>query len=421
MAAHPGSEMLRPKISTEATAQSLRDGCTILEPGEPGWDAARRAFDLAVDQRPALVGLPLDESDVVAAMRVVRERGLRVVAQSQGHGAANAAPLDDALLLRTAALAGVEIDARAHRARIKAGARWADVVDRASLSGLAPAAGFARAAGVVGDVLAGSMGWLARKHGLASRGVLGVELVTADGERARVDGDAELPAGSVVTAVEIALHPADDLYAGALFFSLDRAGEVMHAWNEWTATAPAELTSVARMMRFADRDDVPELVRGRAFAIVEAAHLGTADEAEDALAPLRALRPELDTFSPVPPSALGHLHMEPEHPEARLADDGLVGELPAQAIDDLLAVAGPASQSPLATVELRHASGALETLQRGFFTHAAGLPADAASAAAIEAQLALVAAALAPYGAVSLGRGLSPARMRSSSAVGSAR
>jgi len=131
-------------------------------------------------------------------------------------------------------------------------------------------------------------------------------------------------------------------------------------------------------------------------------HLGT-DAA--LLEPLRALRPELDTCSFVPPSALGHLHMDFEHPEARLADDGLVGELPAAAIDDLLAVAGvggPKSQSPLTTVELRHASGALETLERGFFTHAAGTPTDAASAAAIEAQLALVAGALAPYGAVTL-------------------
>jgi hypothetical protein len=76
-------------------------------------------------------------------------------------------------------------------------------------------------------------------------------------------------------------------------------------------------------MRFPDRGDVPELVRGRAFTIVEAAHLGPQDEAAELLAPLRALRPELDTFSAVPPSALGHLHMEPEHPEARLADDGL--------------------------------------------------------------------------------------------------
>jgi FAD/FMN-containing dehydrogenase len=386
----------------EATAPSLREGCTILEPGDLGWDAARRAFDLAVDQRPALIALPLDERDVAAAVRVARDRGLRVVAQAEGHGAANASPLGDAMLLRTTALAGVEIDARAHRARIKAGARWADVIDRASFLGLAPSAGFNRTAGAVGDVLSGAMGWLSRRHGLASRGVLAVDFVTADGERARVEGDADLPAGSVVTELELALHGADDLYAGALFFSLDRAGEVVHAWNAWTATAPAEITSVARMMRFGAGDEVPGLVRGRAFAIVEAAHLGTQDEAEELLAPLRELRPELDTFSLVPPSALGHLHMDPEHPEARLADDGLVGELPAQAIDDLLAVAGPASQSPLTTVEVRHASDALETLRRGYFTHAAGTPTDAASAAAIEAQLALVAAALAPYGAVSL-------------------
>ena len=380
---------------TEVTREGL-----LLEPGERGWDAARRAFNLAVDQRPALVALPLDDADIVAAVRAARARGLRVVAQSHGHRAAPV--LDDALLLRTTALADVEIDVRAHRARIRAGARWADVIDRASFLCHAPAAGFLRTAGVVGDVLGDGMGWLARRHGVAARHVLAVEFVTADGERERVEGGLDLPAGAVVTALELALLPAEDLYAGALFFPLDRADEVMHAWREWTATAPAELTSIARLMRFADRHDVPDLVRGRSYTVIEAAHLGTDVEGTELLGPLRDLRPELDTFSLVPPSALGHLHMEPEHPEARLADDGVVGELPAAAIDDLLAVAGPASQSPLATVELRHASGALETLERGYFTHAAGTPTDAASAAAIEAQLALVAGALAPYGAFSL-------------------
>jgi hypothetical protein len=82
-----------------------------------------------------------------------------------------------------------------------------------------------------------------------------------------------------------------------------------------------------------------------------------------------------------------------------------VGALPAAAIDDLVAVAGPGSGSPLATVELRHASGALETLDRGFYTHAAGTPTDTASAAAIEAQLALVGAALEPYGVSAASRG----------------
>jgi FAD/FMN-containing dehydrogenase len=387
---------------TDGTA--IDSHLTILEPGDPGWDFARRAFDLAVDQRPAAVALPTDEHGVVAAVHEARRRGLRVVAQCGGHGACRLGPLGDALLVRTAGLAGVEIDARAHRARIKAGARWADLADPASFLGLAPAGGFARETSIVGTVLGDGMGWLARRHGLAAAGVTAVEYVSAEGELERVDGDeAELQralgGGGVITALELELHPCEDLYAGALFYSFDRAAEVLNAWRAWTETAPSEITSVGRLMQFGDGPEVAELVRGRSFVMIEAAYLGTEADGAELIRPLRDLRPELDTFTIVPPSALGHLHMEPEHPIARLADDGLVGALPAEVINDLVAVAGPGSGSPLATVELRHANGALETLEHGYFTHAAGHPTDAASAAAIEAQLALVAAALAPYGA----------------------
>ena len=223
-------------ISTDATVMG-----SILAPGDPSWDAARRAFDLAVDQRPALIAVPADERGVVAAVRHAREQGLRVVPQCGGRGAAALGSLDDALLLRTTAIGGVELDVRAHRARVRAGARWADVSHPASFLGLAPAAGFARGAGVVGTVLGDGMGWLARRHGLAGANVTAVEYVTADGELARDD---ELPRdAAVVTALELELHPADDLYAGALFFSFDRAAEVLHAWREWTENAPREITS----------------------------------------------------------------------------------------------------------------------------------------------------------------------------------
>jgi FAD/FMN-containing dehydrogenase len=393
-----GPEMLPPMITcTDGTA--IDTSLVILEPGDPGWDSARRPFDLAVDQQPAAVALPTDEAGVVAAVREARRRGLRVVAQCGGHRASRLGPLDDAMLVRTGGLAGVEIDARAHRARIKAGARWADLADPASFLGLAPAGGFARDASIVGTVLSDGMGWLARRHGLAAASVTAVEYVTRDGDLERGD---ELPDSGVITALELTLHPADDLYAGALFFPFERAAEVLRAWREWTETAPPEVTSVGRLMQFGDGPDVAELVRGRSFAVIEAACLGTEADGAALIEPLRELGPELDTFTIAAPSALGHLHMEPEHPVARLADDGLVGTLPPEAIDDLVAVAGPGSGSPLATVELRHASGALETLERGYFTHAAGLPTDTASAAAIEAQLALVAAALAPYGAYQL-------------------
>ena len=69
------------------------------------------------------------------------------------------------------------------------------------------------------------MGWLARKHGLQTNAVTALELVTADGELVRADAEHHpdlfwaLRGGGgnfgVVTAIEFAVHPVDELYAGA--------------------------------------------------------------------------------------------------------------------------------------------------------------------------------------------------------------
>jgi FAD/FMN-containing dehydrogenase len=48
-----------------AGAPSVR----ILRSGDPGWDAARQAWNLAVDQRPAAVARPRSAADVVASVR----------------------------------------------------------------------------------------------------------------------------------------------------------------------------------------------------------------------------------------------------------------------------------------------------------------------------------------------------------------
>ena len=60
---------------------------TILMLGDPGWDDARRAWNLSVDQHPAAVALPESADDVVVAVRFARDHGLRVAAQGTGHNA----------------------------------------------------------------------------------------------------------------------------------------------------------------------------------------------------------------------------------------------------------------------------------------------------------------------------------------------
>jgi len=62
----------------------------LLTPGDPGWDDARLAWNLAVDQHPAAVALPGGVQYVVSAVGYARAHGLRVAEQGTGH---NAGPL----------------------------------------------------------------------------------------------------------------------------------------------------------------------------------------------------------------------------------------------------------------------------------------------------------------------------------------
>jgi FAD/FMN-containing dehydrogenase len=343
---------------------------TLVHPGDRGFDEARQAFNLTVDQRPVLIAQPTDEQDVIALVRKARERGLRVAPQRTGH---NAGPIDwerPALLLRTDAMKGVTIDVANRSARVRAGAMWMDLVDDASDLGLAALHGSARDIGIAGYSLGGGLGWYARKHGLQTNAVTAIELVTADGELVRTDRDNEpelfwaLRGGGgnfgVVTALEFDLYPIAEVYAGMMLFPIERADEVLHAWHEWTAAGLAdEVTSVGSILSVPDVDGIPDLVRGKDLARIEVSFLGSEADGADLVRPLRELRPEIDTLAMVPPVALSYLHMDPDTPMPYASGTRMLGDLPAKAIDDLLAAAGPGSGSSLVMTELRHLGGAL--------------------------------------------------------------
>jgi FAD/FMN-containing dehydrogenase len=163
----------------------------------------------------------------------------------------------------------------------------------------------------------------------------------------------------VVTGIEFELYEVPQLYAGMLAWPWERAGEVLEAWRGWTADAPEEAMSVGRIVQIPPFEQIPELVRGKKLAIVEVAFLGGEDEGAELIAPLRELSPDIDTFASVPPAALGFLHMDPPEPVPGATDHALLRDLPAEAISALVDSAGPNSDSPLVSVELRHLGGAL--------------------------------------------------------------
>src|SRR5438067_3018352 len=334
---------VQPPSGVDVRALRLRLAGDLLTPADPGWDDARRAWNLAVDQRPFAVALVESAEDVVAVVRFARLHGLRVAPQGTGHGASSLESLEDVILVKTERLRRVEIDAAGRRSRAEAGALWGDVVEPAAEQGFVVLHGSSPDVGVVGYSLGGGMGWLARSRGLSANSVTAVELVTADGRLVRADHDDEpdlfwaVRGGGgnfgVVTAIEIALYDTPKLYAGAMFWPVERAGEVLHAWREWVETVPDEVTSVGRILHFPPLPMVPEPLRGGSFAVIEAAFAGPEAEGEELLRPLRQLAPAMDTFAAVPPTALQTLHMDPPQPVPGIGDGMFLDELPAEAID----------------------------------------------------------------------------------------
>jgi hypothetical protein len=340
----------------------------VFVPGQAGYDQARQAWNLAVDERPSVVVVAGSAADVAQAVRYARAHGMRVAPQGTGHGAAPLEPLDGAMLLRTTRMRRVGIDPAARTARAEAGAVWQDVIVPAAEHSLAALAGSSPNVGVTGYTLGGGLGWLARRYGLAANSVTAAELVTPGGDLVRADAGHEpdlfwaVRGGGgvgVVTALEMRLYPVGELYAGDLFFPVQRAAEVLHAWREWTATAPDEVTSICHILRLPPLPEVPEPLRGRAFAIVEAACLGDAGTGAELIGPLRRLGPELDTVAMIPVSALGQLNMDPSQPVPGEGDGAFLADFPAAAIDALAAAAGPDAATPPDSVEVRHLGGAL--------------------------------------------------------------
>ena len=390
---------------------------TFVFPDDSRWDDARQAWNLAADLRPAVVVLPTSVDDVVAAVHYAEERDLRIVVQGTGHGAAVHASLEGTLLLNMRELRGVEIDVENRRARVEAGVLWEDVVTPATEHGLTALHGSSPNVGVVGYSLGGGIGWMARKHGLAADSVLAVELVTADGALVRADRTQNtdlfwaLRGGGgglgVVVAMEIALYAVEELVAGMLIWPWEESTRVLTRYVEWAESAPESISTSARLIQFPPLPEIPEEIRGRRLVVIDGAVLGTGDEANEILAPLRELGPEIDTFATVPALSLVRLHMDPEPPVPGIGDGVLVDTLDADAVAAMVDVAGPGSDSPLVVVELRQLGGALRSrkpgggalgaLEGSFALFAIGVPMGPGMTEAIEGRIDALKRALAPW------------------------
>jgi FAD/FMN-containing dehydrogenase len=289
-------------------------------------------------------------ADVRDAVLTARERSLPFAVHATGHGG----PMPDAdraVVVATSRMSGVLVDPRRRTARVRAGARWADVIAAAAPFGLAPLSGSSPTVGVVGYTLGGGLGWLSRRYGLAADGVLRGELVTADGvvRTVSADRDADLfwairGGGAnfgAVTGLEFRLYPVATVHAGVATFPLDRAADLLAWYRDNAAAMPDALTA--------------NIVLGKESVSVRGMYAGPAEDARRALASLWRVAgaPITDGWRTMPYTESGTIGGT--SPRAF----NLVADLPDAVIEAVIEAVAGAVRGAASAVEVRHWGGAI--------------------------------------------------------------
>ena len=410
--------LITDQIYADVHELDARIAGSAVGPADAGYDAARQAWNLAVDQRPAMVVSVRSVSDVQAVVEYAAKRGLRIAPQGTGHNAAALGSLERTVLLKTSEMREVTVDVSRRVARVEAGAVWIDVTSKTAEHQLVPTLGSAHDVGVVGFTLGGGFCWLGRKHGLSSDNVVAIELVKSDGEHVRVTEDDEtglfwaLRGGGgsfgVVTAMEIKLHHEPEIYTTSMMFPMDRSHEILELWSRYVDTIGDETTTYVRMLQFPPIPDIPEPLRGGRFINVEIVHLGSEHDGQRVSHPFRDLGPQMELFEGMQNAeTLSYFHMDPPEPVPAAGGAHMMLEkLDAEAVEALVGVATD-PRSPLMMVEVRHIGGALARegsvpsalgkLDGKFVTFAGGMVMDADTAVAVESHLEKVEATMAPW------------------------
>jgi FAD/FMN-containing dehydrogenase len=343
----------------------------VLRPGDPGYDDARRGYNLLHDLHPALIVRPADAADVARALELAAGAGLEVAVRSGGHSLAGHGGTEGGLLIDLSAMRAIEIDAAARAAWVEAGSTAGRLTTATATHGLVVPFGDSPDVGVGGITLGGGVGWLSRRLGLTVDSVEGVELVTAHGQVLQVDGERHpdlfwaLRGGGgnfgVVTRFRYRLHPIGGVLGGALV--LPATGEVLRGAVDLAAAAPDELTTIMLVTRLPPLAMVPPEAQGRLGVLITLVWCGDLAAGERVLDGFRGLAPPIaDLVGRRPYPSMYELLPDAPPSVTNITYSFAADELDEAAIGSILRALdepGRPSGEALAAVELRVLGGAI--------------------------------------------------------------
>ncbi|MFZ1175704.1 MAG: FAD-binding oxidoreductase [Mycobacterium sp.] len=263
--------------------------------GDDGYDAARRGtvwHQRVPDRYPEVIVQAVDADDIVAGLRYAKANGHKVSIVSGGHSFAANHLRDGAVLLDVSRLDHATIDAENKTAVAGPGKGGSLLMADLEAQGLFFPGGHCKGVCLGGYLLQGGYGWNSRIYGPACESVVGLDVITADGEQIHCDAEnhpdlyfAARGAGpgffGVVTAYYLKLYPRPATCGTSVYvYPWDVADEVY----TWARSISAEVDRRVEMQAIATRS-APEMgIDSPAIIFASPAFADTEEEAEEALA-----------------------------------------------------------------------------------------------------------------------------------------
>lgn len=283
-------------------------------PGDQGYDAARKIHNAMIDRHPAIIAQCAGVADVIAAIKFAREQGVASSVRGTGHNVAGISLCDDGIVIDLSAMKGIHVNPAARTVRVEPGVTWAELNHELQAFGLAATGGFVGTTGVGGLTLGGGLGWMVRKYGCALDNLLSVDVVTAGGQflTASLKENPDLFWGirggggnfGIVTSFVFQVHPVGTVLAGLVLHPLSQGRQALRFWREYEKTAAEEMSNSLVVFTAPVELPLPDVLRREPIVALGGVYIGSLDEGERALRPLREFGPPAaDIYQPMPYSA----------------------------------------------------------------------------------------------------------------------
>jgi FAD/FMN-containing dehydrogenase len=253
---------------------------------------------------PAGIVRATNVGDVVRTVNHARDHAIPLAIRSGGHSMAGHGTIDKGIVIDVRSLDAIDIDPAGKTVWAGAGLTAIELLQALAPHKLVVGFGDTGSVGISGITLGGGLGYLTRKFGMTIDAVLAVELVTAAGDVLTADADHHpdlfwaLRGGGgnfgVVTRIKYALSPLDQFTGGMLV--LPGTPETVAGFIAASQSASENLSTIANVMAAPPMPFLPPDMVGKLIIMGMLAYTGPDDEAQQAIAPFRALANPLADF-----------------------------------------------------------------------------------------------------------------------------